>query len=94
MVGLNENKDAVEDVFVKYTKLTNRSIENRIRASELASNGERIRHKSSVPPDHFLKYLKSRIEKWENLSEKPGNGNQFAKRMLVKTNELIASISQ
>ena len=57
-------------------------------------NGPKIRYESPNKPERFLKYLKEYgIPRWEQLSQKGGNGTNHAKRMLEKTQRLVSNFS-
>lgn len=58
-----------------------------------ADNPKFQREKSKNDPKRFLRYLQSRVHKWESLSKKGGNGTTHAKEMLDKTKSLITIFS-
>lgn len=95
MVGLNEKSKEI--VSKSKEELERNRLENeqrRYRVTEECSNGPKVRYQSSGDPERFAKFLKSKIEKWETLSQKSGNGRTNAARMLEKTKEIIGSLSK
>lgn len=97
MVGLNEKSKQAASTSKSKEQLQQYHLENeqrRYRVTAEHSNGEAVRYKSTNDPEIFLKYLESRIPKWEHLSQQTGNGRHHAERMLNKTNEIITSLAQ
>lgn len=97
MVGLAEGsqkKDISSKTQSQLLELREKGESNRQRIlKECANKPKYQREKSKNDPKRFLRYLHSRVHKWESLSEKGGNGTTHAKRMLEKTNSLITIFS-
>ena len=62
--------------------------EQRTAALERALKTEKVRYKSSVPPQKFVDFLEGRVHIWEQMKDKTFHG----KRMFEKTNEIISSL--
>ncbi len=58
------------------------------KALKLASEGEKYRYKSTRDLDRFVKYLRSKLEMWEELKDK----SFHATRMYNKTVDLLSAI--
>lgn len=94
MVGLNERaKEVVSKSKEELERSRQEKEQRRYQVTEECSNGPKVRYKSKNDPERFVKYLRSRIDKWENLTQKKGNGRTHAVRMLAKTNQIIESLS-
>lgn len=94
MVGLNEKaKEVVSKSNEELERSRHEKEQRRYQVTEECSNGPKARYKSTNDPERFVKYLRSRIDKWEDLTQKKGNGRTHAVRMLAKTNEIIESLS-
>lgn len=94
MVGLNEKaKEVVSKSKEELERSRLEKEQRRYQVTEECSNGPKVRYKSKNDPERFVKYLRSRIDKWENLTQKKGNGRTHAVRMLAKTNQIIESLS-
>lgn len=93
MTGLNEKKNT-NQTSDQRSKYFQEQEERRQEICLQAMNGPKIRYESSNQPGRFLKYLKEYgIPKWENLSQKGGNGTHYAKKMLEKTQNLVDNFS-
>lgn len=94
MVGLNERaKEVVSKSKEELERSRLEKEQRRYQVTEECSNGPKVRYKSTNDPERFVKYLRSRIDKWENLTQKKGNGRTHAVRMLAKTNQIIENLS-
>lgn len=60
----------------------------RSAALERALQTDKVRYKSSVPPQKFINFLEGRLHIWEQLKDKTFHG----KRMFEKTNEILSSL--
>lgn len=92
MTGLNEKKDTGTKSKEELQRLVDEKEKQKYTVLQNAANGYKYRYKSSNDPNRFLKYLESRVSKWEHLSTRGGSGTTYAKAMLEKTNFLITKL--
>tara|TARA_Y100000389_G_C17469368_1_gene528861 strand:- start:1442 stop:1729 length:288 start_codon:yes stop_codon:yes gene_type:complete len=94
MTGLNEKKEIVTKTTEERRKYFEEQEKRRRAICLKAMDGHKIRYESTNEPGRFLKYLqKYGIPRWESLSQKCGNGNHHAKKMLEKTKCLVSNFS-
>ena len=94
MTGLNEKKEVSTKSADERKKYFEELEKHRRDVAIEAMDSPKIRHKSTNKPERFLKYLQEYgIPKWEQLSQKGGNGTHHAKRMLNKTHSLVSNFS-
>lgn len=90
MVGLKEKeKDFVSKSQEQLRQSRIEDEKKRYIVMDKCASSNPIRYKSSNDPQRFVKYLKSRIDKWEYLSSK---GSFYGKNMLKKTNQIIQNL--
>lgn len=94
MTGLNEKKEVATKSLDERKKHFEDLEKHRQQVTIDSMNGPKIRYESSNNPERFLKYLREYgIPRWERLSQKGGNGTNYAKRMLEKTQNTVSNFS-
>ena len=91
MVGLKEKEK--ENSSKNHAQLVEYHKENQRKCVEImtkASQSPKVVYKSTNDPKRFVKYLETRLDKWETLSSE---GSIYGKKMLNKTNEIINNLS-
>lgn len=92
MVGLKEkNKEIVSKSHAQLVEYHQENHRKCIKIMAKAAQGPKVIYKNSKDPKRFVKYLESRLDKWETLASK---GSIYGKKMFNKTNEIINNIKE